>query len=105
MLDVDVTHHPSADTNVWSSGAGVAYTLDVARIVPYAGLLVAGYKLSGDLSKLAPGGQLAIGVDYQIDRHWAAGLDLRMHTIFATDPVGTLAYATTFLRAEYLWGF
>jgi hypothetical protein len=105
VLDVDVTHHPSADTNVWSSGAGVAYTLDVARIVPYAGLLVAGYKLSGDLSKFAPGGQLALGVDYQLDRHWAAGLDLRMHTIFAADPVGTLAYATTFLRAEYLWGF
>ena len=104
MLDVDVSHHGSAHTNVWSGGAGVAYTLDVARLVPYAGLLVAGYKLSGDLSTFAPGGQLAIGVDYQIDRHWAVGLDLRMHMIFATEPVGTTAYGTSFLRAEYLWG-
>jgi len=27
-----------------------------------------------------------------------------MHTIFATDPVGTTAYFTSFLRAAYLWG-
>jgi hypothetical protein len=105
ILDIDFTRHPSADTSIWSSGAGVAYTLDVARIVPYAGLMVAGYKLTGDLSKFAPGGQIVLGIDYEIDRHWAAGLEIRMHTIFAADPVGTLAYGTTFLRFEYLWGF
>ena len=105
LLEVDYSHHPSAHSDVWSSGLGVAYTLDVARIVPYAGLLVGGYKLTGDLSKTAPGGQIALGVDYQIDRHWAAGLQIRMHTIFASAPVGTLVYGTTFLRFEYLWGF
>jgi hypothetical protein len=67
--------------------------------------MVAGYKLTGNPSKTAPGGQIALGVDYQFDRHWAAGLELRMHTIFATDPVGTTVYGTTFLRVEYLWGF
>jgi hypothetical protein len=79
--------------------------LDVARAVPYAGLLAGGYQLAGDVSKTAPGLQIALGLDYQIDRHWAAGLQFRMHTIFAAEPIGTTAYATTFLRFEYLWGF
>jgi hypothetical protein len=105
LLEVDLSRHPSTKTSVWSSGLGVAYTLDVARAVPYAGLLAGGYKLAGDLSTTAPGLQIALGLDYQIDRHWAAGLQFRMHTIFARDPVGTTAYATTFLRFEYLWGF
>jgi hypothetical protein len=105
LLELDFSRHPSVDTSVWSAGAGVAYTLDVARVVPYGGLMVAGYKLAGNRSKAAPGGQIVLGVDYQIDRHWAAGLQLRMHTIFASDAVGTTVYATTFLRFEYLWGF
>ena len=104
LLEVDVTRHPSTMTSVWSSGLGVAYTFDVARAVPYAGLLAGGYKLAGDLSTTAPGVQFALGLDYQIDRHWAAGLQLRLHTIFASDPIGTVAYATTFIRFEYLWG-
>jgi Outer membrane protein beta-barrel domain len=105
MLELDYTHHSSANTSVWSSGVGLAYTLDVARIVPYAGLLVGGYRLTNKLYTTSPGAQIALGVDYQIDRHWAAGLQIRMHTIFAPDPVGTLAYGTTFLRFEYVWGF
>ncbi len=105
LLELDVSHHPSASTNVFSAGAGLAYTLDVARIVPYAGLLVAGYKLTDQLATTAPGGQFALGVDYELDRHLAVGLEFRMHLIFATDPAGTLSYATTFARFEYLWGF
>jgi hypothetical protein len=105
LIDVDFTHHPSVSTNIWSGGIGLAYTLDVARAVPYAGLLAAGYQLSGDLSTTAPGLQIALGLDYQIDRSWALGLELKMHTIFAQDPVGTTAYGTTFLRFEYTWGF
>ena len=105
LLDVDFSHHAAANTDVMSSGLGIAYTLDVARIVPYAGLMVGGYRLTGDLPTTAPGAQIALGIDYQLDRHWAAGLQLRMHTIFASDPVGTTVYGTTFLRFEYLWGF
>jgi hypothetical protein len=105
LLEVDLSRHPSTKTSVWSSGLGVAYTLDVARAVPYAGLLAGGYKFVGDISTAAPGFQIALGLDYQIERHFAAGFQFRMHTIFAPEPMGTVAYATTFLRFEYLWGF
>jgi opacity protein-like surface antigen len=105
VLEVDVTRQPSAGTTVWSGGAGVVYTFDVARAVPYGGVLGSGYKLSGDLSKWAPGFQLALGLDYQLERNWGIGIEARWHTIFATDPVGTTAYATTLLKAEYRWGF
>lgn len=105
LLELDVTRHPGIGTTVWSGGTGIAYTLDVARAVPYGGILVAGYKLSGDLSATAPGAQLVLGLDYALERNWAVGAQLRFHTILSGDPVGTTAYATTFLRAEYVWGF
>ncbi len=57
------------------------------------------------MSQFAPGVQIALGLDYQIERNWAIGFELRMHTIVAKDPVGTVAYGTGFLRFEYLWGF
>jgi hypothetical protein len=77
LLDLDFTRHPSASTSIWSGGAGVAYTLDVARAVPYAGLMAAGYKFAGDLSTTAPGFQIVLGLDDQIDRHWAVGCAVR----------------------------
>jgi hypothetical protein len=105
LLELDVTRHPSAGTTVWSGATGIAYTLDVARAVPYGGVLAGVYRLSGDLAATAPGGQLVLGLDYALERNWAVGVQVRLHTIFAADPVGTAAYLTTFLRAEYLWGF
>jgi hypothetical protein len=117
MLELDLTHHPdaaflvgagdnkkavSAET-IASGAAGIAYTIDVARAVPYIGLLAAGYRV-GDLSPFSPGGQIALGLDYQLERNWAIGAQLRFHTIFTAD-AGAVAYATTFLRLEYLWGF
>jgi len=121
LVELDVTRHPGAGTagvTMWSGGAGVAYTLDVARAVPYGGLLLGGYRVNGQLCKLSPEGdqlcagplnavglQFVLGLDYQLERNWAIGAQLRMHTIFAAEPVGVLAYATTFLRVEYLWGF
>jgi hypothetical protein len=117
MLEVDVTRHPSASVTlgpdsapktfsletVVSGGAGLAYTIDIARAVPYVGVLAAGYHLS-DLSSISPGGQIALGLDYQLERNWAVGAQIRVHTIFTAD-AGTIAYMTTFLRLEYLWGF
>jgi hypothetical protein len=105
LVELDATRHPSIATTVWSGAAGVAYTLDVARAVPYAGVLGAGYKLTGGLPTVAPGVQIVLGLDYQLERSWAIGLELRMHTIFASDRVGTVAYGTTFLNVQYLWGF
>ena len=117
MMELDVTRHPDASLTlgtgdnaktfsletIVSGAAGIAYTIDVARAVPYVGVLAAGYRL-GDLSSFSPGGQLALGLDYQLERNWAIGAQIRMHTIFTAD-AGTIAYGTTFLRFEYLWGF
>ena len=117
MLELDITRHPGGSValgagegarvfaldTIASGAAGVAYTIDVARAVPYIGILAAGYR-SVPLFPLAPGGQFALGLDYQLERNWAIGAQLRMHTIFTAD-LGTVAYATTFLRLEYLWGF
>jgi hypothetical protein len=103
LLEVDATRHPGASATVWSAGVGVAYTLDVTRAVPYAGLLVAAYDTTGaNAVHFAPGGQLALGLDYQLERNWAIGVQLRAHAIVAS-PV--LTYTTAFLRAENVWGF
>jgi hypothetical protein len=121
LVEIDGTRHPDAGsrgTTVWSGGAGIAYTLDVAKLVPYAGLLASGYRLVGDVKCVqredgsaacvpfanAPGMQIVLGLDYQLDKNWAIGVELRMHTIFAAEPVGVVAYETTFVRAEYVWG-
>jgi hypothetical protein len=118
MLELSATRHPGAGVTVGagemqqvlsmetvlSGNAGIAYTIDVARAVPYVGILAGGYRL-GDLThSLSPGGALALGLDYQLERNWAIGAQFRMHTIF-TEEAGAVAYATTFLRLEYLWGF
>src|SRR5262245_47757250 len=68
MLEADVTRQFSAGTTIWSGGLGAAYTLDVARAVPYLGVLGGLYGLAGDLSTFAPGLQFALGLDYQIER-------------------------------------
>jgi hypothetical protein len=118
MVELSATRHPGAGVTVGagdnqqvlsmetilSGAAGVAYTIDVARAVPYIGVLAAAYRL-GDLThSLSPGGQIALGLDYQLERNWAVGAQLRLHTIL-TEEAGAVAYATTFLRLEYLWGF
>jgi opacity protein-like surface antigen len=106
MLELDVTRQPGdAATTVLSGALGAAYTLDVTRWVPYAGLLGGVYHLSGDYSQTAPGFQIALGLDYQFQRNWAAGAQIRYHSIFASDPLGQVSYTTLFLRVEYLWGF
>jgi hypothetical protein len=117
MLELAVTRHPSAsvragsDENapsfsvetIASGAAGIAYTIDIARAVPYVGVLAGMYSL-GELSGVSPGGQVALGLDYQLERNWAIGAQLRFHAVYHPD-TGALPYTTTFLRAEYLWGF
>ena len=117
MLELAITHHPGASVTVGQPGAesvrsletimsgaaGIAYTIDVARAVPYVGVLAAGYRV-GELSALSPGGQLAVGLDYQLQRNWAVGAQFRWHAVIMAD-AGLVSYATTFARLEYLWGF
>jgi hypothetical protein len=114
LLEVDATAHPGASSAVWSGAAGLAYTFDVTRAVPYAGLLVGVYAARGDFDKTAGMLQFALGFDYELDRNWAIGIQFRapiaavtpnVRTLFSVTSDDTHGYATTFARVEYLWGF
>ena len=114
LLELDLSYHPDARTSVYNVMAGFAYTLDVAQAVPYAGLLAGPYFTRGRVEKSAFMFQLALGLDYLIQRNWAIGLQLRMpitsltpdaRTVFTANDDDTNGYATTMLRVEYLWGF
>jgi hypothetical protein len=92
----------------WGADAdvGVAYVFDVVRWVPYAGLLVGGYVLSGgniDGAHILPGAALVLGFDYRFNRAWSAGVAVRQHmlTDMGTYPSLTQAFA----RLEVTWGW
>jgi len=94
-------------TMIENIGAGVAYTLDVLRWVPYIGLMATGFMLHGgaiDGVRGAFGLSIAGGLDYQVTRHFAVGLAVRQHFMFS-DIVDYPSYTQIFLRAEYVWGF
>src|SRR5215813_8287772 len=78
LLEVDATDHPSVSSVVWSGAAGLAYTFDVARAVPYAGFLGGFYAARGDFHKTAAMVQFVAGLDYELERNWAIGLQLRV---------------------------
>ena len=87
--------------------AGVGYVLDVLQFVPYFGLMLGGYRLSGgtlDSALILPGAELAVGLDYQLTRHWAIGLAGRQHLLF-TKASTYPSYTTVMLRFEYMWGY
>ena len=94
-------------TNVAHATAGVGYVIDILQFVPYLGLLVGGYRLAGGTLQdplILPGAEIALGLDYQLSRHWAIGLGLRQHLLFtklSTYP----SYSTLLLRFEYMWGY
>jgi hypothetical protein len=86
---------------------GVGYVIDVLRWVPYFGLLMGGYRLSGgtlDNPVYVFGGAVQVGLDYQLSRQWALGVAGQQHfllTKFSTYP----SYTTLMLRFEYMWGY
>lgn len=87
--------------------AGIGYVIDVIRWVPYIGVLVGGYHLAGgdvDGSLFLPGIEAAAGLDYQFNRHWAAGIAGRQH-VFVTALDEFPSFTTIMLRAQYQWGF
>jgi len=92
----------------WAANAniGVSYVFDVLRWIPYAGVLVGGYDLSGGTiagMKLLPGAAIAIGFDYRFDRSFAAGFALRQHML--TDASTYPSFTQAFARVEYCWGW
>lgn len=92
-------------SGVTSVAAGAAYVIDIVQIVPYVGLLGGGYLLSGgtlDQSKVLPGAQLAVGLDYYMSRSWAVGLAFRQHMLLAeTSTYPT--FSTVNARVELTW--
>ena len=99
---------PAAFPKTVDSGAvGVGYVIDILRYVPYVGILGSGYALGGGAlpkTTFAYGAQLAVGLDYQIDRHWALGLAYRQH-LFFNKVSDYPSFSTLGLRAEYIWGW
>lgn len=103
-LDAPTTPHtrPAA---VSTLGAGVAYVLDIVRIVPYGGLLAGAAMLQGgtlDKALFLPDAQLALGADYYLSRNFAVGLAYRQH-FFLTKLSTYPSYSNIWLRAEYTW--
>ncbi|HEX7667621.1 MAG TPA: outer membrane beta-barrel protein [Polyangiaceae bacterium] len=98
------TKHPSG---VDSLGVGLGYVLDITRVVPYGGLLLTGFDLRGGSLPnplFVGGGTVALGVDYQFTRSFAAGVALRQHFLL-TQISSYPSYTNAFLRIEYTWGW
>ncbi len=86
---------------------GVGYVIDILEFVPYVGLLGGAYRMDGgtlESNIFLPGFALALGLDYQLSRHWALGVAARQH-MFLTHTSTYPSYTTVLLRAEYMWGF
>ncbi|MBI2393569.1 MAG: hypothetical protein HYV09_28585 [Deltaproteobacteria bacterium] len=97
---------------VLSQAVGVSYALDIIQIVPYFGVYVGAYELTGgglQGTQVKPGAQLAFGLDWVHSRTFTFGLELKAHALpgdFLRQPDNpTPFYATTFLKAEYTWGW
>lgn len=102
----DATSPHTRPADVAHASAGVGYVIDVLQFVPYIGLLIGGYRLSGgtlDKALLLPGAELAVGLDYQLSRHWAVGVAGRQHLV--TKATTYPSYTTAMLRLEYMWGY
>ena len=101
--DPSVAH--SRPSGLTSGALGATYVLDVLRWVPYGGILLGGDLLSGGALPDAKGlatAQIALGLDYQLDRVWSVGVAAREH-LYATSTYPS--FTTVFLRVEYAWGW
>jgi hypothetical protein len=105
LLQLDANRFGAAGTWSLDAAAGAAYTLDITEWVPYGGVLLGVNRFTGASSATGLSAQIALGLDYRIERNWALGIQLRYHSIWAADPIGRVDQTTTFLRAEYVWGF
>jgi hypothetical protein len=91
---------------VANADVGLGYVFDVLRWVPYGGVLVGGYALSGgsiDRVKMLAGASLALGLDYRFSRSVAAGVAFRQHML--TEPSTYPSFTQVFARVEYTWGW
>ena len=104
----DAPTRPPIRPGFMSTGAaGISYVLDVLRWVPYAGILASGNVLGGGTlpgAFFAPGGQLAVGLDYQFTRNFVVGAGFRQHFLL-TKLKDYPSYSSLFFKVEWQWGF
>lgn len=94
-------------TEVDHVSTGIGYVIDILRWVPYANATTGVYRLSGgtiDGSLFIWGVSLALGLDYQLSRHWALGFQGQQHFLL-TKMSDYPSYTNLMLRFEYMWGF
>ncbi len=97
---------------VFSQAVGAVYSLDVIQIVPYLGGYVGVYEITGGgvpKTDLKLGAQIAVGLDWMVSRDLTLGVELREHILpkdlFDSGTNPTPFYTTTFVKAEYAWGW
>ena len=100
--------HTPHDYPSWMANAnvGVGYVFDVLTWVPYAGLLVGAYDLSGGTisgMKFLPGAELALGLDYRLTPSLAIGVAGRQHLLSETKTYPS--FTQLLARVEYIWGW
>lgn len=88
-------------------GLGLGYVIDILRWVPYLNAHGGLYRVAGGTLPdplWIPGVSLGLGLDYQINRHFAVGVALREHFML-TKLDDYASYTTGLLRFEYMWGY
>lgn len=89
-----------------NANVGIGYVFDVLTWVPYAGILVGGYGLSGGTIqglKALPGVEIALGLDYRVGRSLSVGVAARQHMLSETDTYPS--FTQLLARFEYVWGW
>jgi hypothetical protein len=111
MTEASTTHLTLKEnvgpTQATSVAVGASYVLDVLRWVPYGGVLIGATYMNGGPIPTIPvllDAQIAVGLDYQIDRNLAVGVAGRQHMLL-TDLSTYPSFTTVFFRVEYVWGY
>lgn len=89
------------------AAVGLGYVIDILRWVPYLNAHGGLYRVAGGTLPEAlwiPGLSLGLGLDYQLNRHFAVGVALREHFML-TKLADYASYTTGLLRFEYMWGY
>jgi hypothetical protein len=92
--------------SIANADVGIGYVLDVLRWVPYGGILVGGYGLWGGTipgTKLLPGVELALGLDYRVTPSLTVGVAGRQHLMSETDTYPS--FTQLLARFETTWGW
>jgi hypothetical protein len=108
LVDADGKAYPTTrPTTVGHAAVGIGYVLDVLTYVPYFGVLVGGWTMGGGTleSRLfLPGAELALGLDYKLNRQWSVGIAIRQAMMLVKTSTYP-SYTNGFLRVQYSWGW